>query len=104
MALFNNLFGCMNSCVNPDNQIKKQDIDYDISNINRKKKLDEIALEVRDLMKDVELLRRDVDSLFNKSLIINQDIKRLEDKFSSNFNLLQTKIDNILLILNRNNN
>ena len=94
----------MNSCVNPDNQIKKQDIDYDISNINRKKKLDEIALEVRDLMKDVELLRRDVDSLFNKSLIINQDIKRLEDKFSSNFNLLQTKIDNILLILNRNNN
>ena len=71
MGLFKNLFACI--CKTDDTQQNTDDI-----------------IEMKLQMKKID---RDVGLLFTET-------KRLDDKISTNFTILSTKIDNIVMILN----
>ena len=64
----------------------------------------ENELKIQQHKSDIELIKRDIRILYDKSSSFTQDIKRLEDKLDNKFDMLNIKIDNILVLLNRNRN
>ena len=79
MGLFTNLFSC--TC-DPS---------------NAKENFDD---QMRELKQNVVNLEMNVKTLLTAKLYTNTELNRLEDKLNNQFNLLQTKIDSVILILN----
>ena len=83
MGLFTNLFSCTCDASNPNDNFDDQ---------------------MKDLKQNVVNLELNVKTLLTAKLYTNTELKRLEDKLNNQFNLLQTKIDSVILILNSQKN
>lgn len=83
MGLFTNLFSCTCDASNPNDTFDDQ---------------------MKDLKQNVVNLELNVKTLLTAKLYTNTELKRLEDKLNNQFNLLQTKIDSVILILNSQKN
>ena len=75
--IFKNLFSC-NS-----NQVEK-----------------DIQKEIDNLRNELQIIKRDIKILYNFKNESHHDLQRLEDKLDHKFDLLTSKVDNLILILN----
>lgn len=76
VSIFKNLFGCYNS------------------------KSVDLTKEIEEVKKEIDLIKKDIKSLYNFKNESHHNLQRLEDKLDYKFDLLTSKVDNLILILN----
>ena len=79
MGLFKNLFACF---CNPE-------------------KDETFRSQMIEVKTDIKKLHSDVNTLFQNKLDTTIEIRRIEDKLNNHFAILTTKIDNVIMILNK---
>ena len=91
MGLFKNLFACFCNNHNETSEITLLK--------NEIKQIQEEITRLKTVIKNIET---DVANLFRVRADAHTELKRLDDKLNTNFSLLSTKIDNVIMILNAN--
>lgn len=61
---------------------------------------DEIREEIHEIKSELQQIKKDVAILFHYNNDTRNDIRRLEEKISNKFDMLNMKIDNLIMITN----
>ena len=91
VRLFKNFFVCNGIDLERERELEKFTRLYN-----------ELKDEVKDIKDEVKILKRDINTLFRDNTNIRTDIKNLELKLDSRFDVLTGKLDSLILLLKKN--
>ena len=97
MKLFKNFFVCNNG----DEYYEKQIEILENNCRDYENKIQVLDKNYRDLKDEVKLLKKDVNVLFRDNTDIRTDIKNLEIKLDTRFDVLTGKLDSVILLLKK---
>ena len=106
MSFFKNLFSCTFNSKNQDTNAsfrisqEKTNTAQKITNNGVRLDLNGFKDDMIGIRDDVKQIKNDITFLYRVKNETDGNIKRIEDKINTNFAIVTTKIDNVIMILN----